>query len=73
MRITMPLSAREFLESVKDRVVYDVEYLAGNVDYLDVPFQANFESANEAYKATIPKCSNISLAEKRRMDEAAKA
>jgi hypothetical protein len=66
-RITLPESSRQFLESVSDRVVYDADFVDGEVDHMRTEFKANFESGNESYKASIARRENVSMA---RMNEA---
>lgn len=55
-RVVLPEAARPFIESVKDRVVYDAEYIDGEVDSTKIAFQAYFGSENAGYNAlTFPR------------------
>jgi hypothetical protein len=49
------------IESVSDRVASDADFVDGEVDHMNVDFATNFESGNDAYKATIAACENVSV------------
>lgn len=58
-RVVLPASCRPFIESIRDRVVYDVDYVDGEVDSTKVNFQAYFASENSAYNSLILPRKNV--------------
>ena len=53
LRILLPRTVKPFIESFEDKVVYQAEYVDGEVDPKKIRFDGNFMSTNMAYRATI--------------------
>ncbi len=53
MRGRLPESTRSFFESFSDRLVYQADFVDGDVDHKEVKFDTKFTSGNVAYNETL--------------------